>query len=82
MAGAVLAALAGLGGMPRATGADDAGVRIVGVLPAARTADFRRRLPALSRGEGLLTTEPAGYRPVPDGERRAGQPSQGRANRS
>lgn len=42
----------------------EAGVaRLRGTLPAAATAVFRRRLPALGQGEAVFTAEPGGYRP-------------------
>lgn len=62
-AGAALIALAKLEAtcVPPVT---DAGVaRLSGSLPAAATAEFRRRLPALGQGEAVFTVEPGGYRP-------------------
>ena len=36
---------------------------LTGEIPAAHVHELRRQLPALTRGEGLLETEFAGYRP-------------------
>ncbi|WP_414942813.1 GTP-binding protein [Amycolatopsis sp. cmx-11-51] len=37
---------------------------LTGTLPTRQIIHFERQLPGLSRGEGLLTTEPGGHRPV------------------
>ncbi|EME64510.1 elongation factor G [Amycolatopsis decaplanina] len=36
---------------------------LTGVLPAGQVTRFEQQLPGLTRGEGLMTTEPAGHRP-------------------
>ncbi|MFE6614589.1 GTP-binding protein [Amycolatopsis sp. NPDC057786] len=36
---------------------------LTGVLPTGEVARFEQRLPGLTRGEGLMSTEPAGHRP-------------------
>ena len=56
----VLAALARLGGVPLATGPAE----VTGEIPAARVAGLQRRLPALTRGEGLLESAFDHYAPV------------------
>jgi ribosomal protection tetracycline resistance protein len=44
------------------TGADRAVVS--GELPAVRVADLQRQVPGLTRGEGVLESSFAGYRPA------------------
>ena len=36
---------------------------LTGEIPAARVHELQQQLPALTRGEGVLETEFAGYRP-------------------
>ncbi|WP_043627550.1 elongation factor G [Nonomuraea candida] len=58
--GAVLPVLAGLGGVPRARRAG----LVEGEIPAARVHALERRLPGLTRGEGMLESEFDRYEPV------------------
>ncbi|MGC5168455.1 GTP-binding protein [Luteimicrobium sp. DT211] len=65
---AVVAALAAGGGtlagrLPEGSGHDDA-VVVTGRVRAAAVSALERTLPALTRGEGVLVTEPAGFEPV------------------
>ncbi|WP_410596595.1 GTP-binding protein [Amycolatopsis sp. lyj-23] len=62
-AGAALIALAKLDAVCEPPVADGDVARIAGSLPAAATAEFRRRLPALGQGEAVFTADPGGYRP-------------------
>ena len=62
--GDVLPALAQLGGVPGTPAIHDASCVLDGGIPAARVHDLRRRLPALTRGEGMLETEFDRYEPV------------------
>jgi ribosomal protection tetracycline resistance protein len=61
---AVLAVLGRLGG--RVTGQFSANglSRVGAVLPVARVRTLQHQLPALSMGEGILESRPAGYQPV------------------
>jgi ribosomal protection tetracycline resistance protein len=68
---AVLPLLARLGAIPLATGAHG----IDGEIPAARVHELQRRLPALTRGEGVLDSAFDHYAPVrgaPPARRRIG----------
>lgn len=60
---ATLSRLVELGGA--VTGSVPRGDRaeLTGTLPAEQVTRFEQQLPGLTRGEGLLTTEPAGHRP-------------------
>jgi ribosomal protection tetracycline resistance protein len=62
--GAVLAALARLGGTAQAPSLQGELATIETLLPAARVQDLRRRLPALTAGEGVLESEFGGYHRV------------------
>ena len=62
--GALLAALARLGGAAPTPSVRDELATVETVLPAARARDLRRQLPALTGGEGVLETEFEGYEPV------------------
>jgi ribosomal protection tetracycline resistance protein len=62
--GAVLPALARLGGTFEAPTMDGEHSRIESVLSAARLNDLQRELPGLTSGEGVLESDFAGYRPV------------------
>ncbi|WP_086851149.1 GTP-binding protein [Amycolatopsis kentuckyensis] len=62
-AGAALIALAKLAAVCEPPVVEAEVARLSGTLPAAATADFRRRLPALGQGEAVFTAEPGGYRP-------------------
>jgi ribosomal protection tetracycline resistance protein len=62
--GPVLPVVAQLGGVPGAPALRGATCTIQGEIPAARVHDLRRRLPSLTRGEGLLESAFDGYRPV------------------
>ncbi|MBE8517587.1 GTP-binding protein [Amycolatopsis sp. H6(2020)] len=62
-AGAALVALAKLEAVCEAPVVDAEVARLSGTLPAAATAGFRRRLPALGQGEAVFSAEPGGYRP-------------------
>jgi ribosomal protection tetracycline resistance protein len=61
---AVLARLAEIGGVPRETTVAAGVARLHGTAPAGRVHERRRQLSALTRGEGVLLSRPAGYRPV------------------
>jgi ribosomal protection tetracycline resistance protein len=62
--GPVLPVVAQLGGVPGAPALRGATCTIEGEIPAARVHDLRRRLPSLTRGEGLLESAFDGYQPV------------------
>ena len=62
--GPVLGALAGLGASVETQVPRGEDVAVAAVLPAADVPGLQRRLPGLTRGEGVLETEFAGYRPV------------------
>ena len=62
--GAVLPALARLGAAAQAPSRSGQLTTLEAVLPAARVQDLRRRLPALTRGEGVLECDFGGYEPV------------------
>jgi ribosomal protection tetracycline resistance protein len=62
--GAVLPALARLGAAVETPAPQGNLSQITAVLPAARADDLQRRLPALTGGEGVLDTSPAGHQPV------------------
>jgi ribosomal protection tetracycline resistance protein len=61
---ALLALLARLDAVPDAPAADGAECAIEGEIPAAAVDELRRRLPALTRGEGLLESAFHAWRPV------------------
>jgi ribosomal protection tetracycline resistance protein len=65
VAGSVLPALTRLGAVPHSTTPAGASQVIEGEVPAARVRDLERRLPSLSRGEGVLESRFDHYRPVP-----------------
>jgi ribosomal protection tetracycline resistance protein len=62
--GSVLPVVAQLGGVPAAPAVRGATCTIDGEIPAARVHELRRRLPSLTRGEGLLESAFDGYQPV------------------
>jgi ribosomal protection tetracycline resistance protein len=62
--GAVLAAVARLGGVVEAPSLRGDLSMIETVLPAARAQDLQRQLSGLSGGEGVVETSFGGYRPV------------------
>ncbi|WP_338932363.1 tetracycline resistance ribosomal protection protein Otr(A) [Streptomyces netropsis] len=62
---AATAALAALGAEIRDTSGGTDSWLVTGVIPAARAADFERRLPALARGEATWWATPAADRPHP-----------------
>jgi ribosomal protection tetracycline resistance protein len=62
--GPLLPLLGELGGVPGAPVVRGPLCTIDGRLPAARVHDLRRRLPGLTRGEGVVETEFDGYEPV------------------
>jgi ribosomal protection tetracycline resistance protein len=62
--GAVLPALAALQAVPGAPAARGSSYTLEGTVPAARTSELQQRLPALTRGEGLLESAFDRYRPV------------------
>jgi ribosomal protection tetracycline resistance protein len=62
--GAVVPALARLGGTAETPSLEGKLAAIESVLPAARANDLQRQLPGLTGGEGVLETTFAGYRPV------------------
>ncbi|MFE7133197.1 GTP-binding protein [Streptomyces sp. NPDC057638] len=61
---ALLPVLGGLGATAVTPVRSGAALALEGEVPAARVHLFQRRLPSLTRGEGLLETEFARYRPV------------------
>jgi ribosomal protection tetracycline resistance protein len=73
--GAVLPVLGSLGATPAPPVLRGPVAHIAGEIPAARVHELRRRLPSLTRGEGVLESAFARYRPVrgpaPTRERRA-----------
>ncbi|HEX6447306.1 MAG TPA: translation factor GTPase family protein [Streptosporangiales bacterium] len=62
--GPVLPVLARLGAVPHAPELTDAGCVLEGDVPAARVHELQQRLPALTRGEGVLESAFDHYRPV------------------
>jgi ribosomal protection tetracycline resistance protein len=62
--GAVLAAVARLGGTAEAPVPHADLVALRALLPAARAQDLQRQLPGLTSGEGVAETSFGGYRPV------------------
>jgi ribosomal protection tetracycline resistance protein len=62
--GAVLPALGRLGAVPRPPALHGATARLDGEVPAARVHELRRRLPGLTRGEGVLDSAFERYQPV------------------
>jgi len=62
--GPVLAALARLQGVPDGPVTRGRVCTVEGQIPASQVHALQRQLPALSRGEGVLETTFAGYRPV------------------
>ncbi len=65
-AGSVTATLSRLverGGTVTGSAARGDRAELTGVLPAGEVTEFEQQLPGLTRGEGLMTTEPAGHRP-------------------
>ncbi|HST25150.1 MAG TPA: translation factor GTPase family protein [Gaiellaceae bacterium] len=62
--GAVLAALGRLGGVAQAPRLTGESAVVETVLAATEVQELQRQLPGLTGGEGVLESEPAGYRPV------------------
>ncbi len=62
--GTALPVLTRLGAVPHRTTPAGASQVIEGVVPAARVHDLERRVPSLSRGEGVLESRFDHYRPV------------------
>jgi ribosomal protection tetracycline resistance protein len=62
--GPVLPVVAALGGVPAAPAVRGSTCAIDGEIPAVRVHELRRRLPSLTRGEGLLESAFDGYQPV------------------
>jgi ribosomal protection tetracycline resistance protein len=62
--GATLRALAQVRGVPLGTEPQGSSFLLRGDIPAARVHDLRRLLPTLTRGEGVLVSAFAHYRPV------------------
>ncbi|RSM63026.1 GTP-binding protein [Amycolatopsis sp. WAC 01376] len=60
---ATLSRLVERGGTVTGSAARGDRAELTGVLPAGEVAKFEQQLPGLTRGEGLITTEPAGHRP-------------------
>ncbi|WP_020673402.1 elongation factor G [Amycolatopsis nigrescens] len=61
---AVLAKLAELGATPAETRVLSDVCYLEGAIPVRQVAEFERRLPALTRGEGVFLSRPSGYRAV------------------
>jgi ribosomal protection tetracycline resistance protein len=64
--GALLPVLAKLGGIPESPVIRGSSCLLEGEIPAARVHELRRRLPALTSGEGMLESAFHGYHPVRD----------------
>ncbi|GAA3352085.1 TetM/TetW/TetO/TetS family tetracycline resistance ribosomal protection protein [Amorphoplanes nipponensis] len=64
--GAVLPVLGALRGVPLHTAPDGPVCLVEGELPAARVHELRQRLPALTRGEGVLDAAFDHYAPAPE----------------
>ena len=62
--GVLLGLLARLGGVPLATDHQGEAVVLTGEVPAVTVHELRQRLPAMTRGEGVLTTTAGHHRPV------------------
>jgi ribosomal protection tetracycline resistance protein len=62
--GSALPALARLGAVPRAPAMQGSSYLLEGEIPAARVRELQQRLPALTRGEGVLDCVFDRYRPV------------------
>jgi ribosomal protection tetracycline resistance protein len=62
--GAVLPAVARLGGALEPPSARGALATVVATMPAARSHDLQRQLPGLTGGEGVLESDFAGYQPA------------------
>jgi ribosomal protection tetracycline resistance protein len=62
--GPLLSALAQLGAVPQAPVIRGSSCTLEGEIPAARVHELRYQLPALTRGEGMLESSFARYRPV------------------
>jgi ribosomal protection tetracycline resistance protein len=62
--GATAAALAGLRGVPLSTSRRGASAVVEGEIPAARVHELTRRLPSLTRGEGVVESAFDRYEPV------------------
>jgi ribosomal protection tetracycline resistance protein len=62
--GSLVPMLARLGGVPEAPTADGSSWTVRGDIPAARVNELRRRLPGLTRGEGVLEVAFDRYEPV------------------
>ena len=62
--GAVMAAARRLDATLEQPGAKDANATLEGELPAVRLSALQRQLPGLTRGEGVLESSFAGYRPA------------------
>jgi ribosomal protection tetracycline resistance protein len=62
--GPVLGAVGRFGGVPERQEARGDAYIVVGLLPAARQRELEQALPGLTRGEGVVETTFAGYRPV------------------
>jgi ribosomal protection tetracycline resistance protein len=81
---ALLALLTRLGAVPDPPATDGEACTITGEIPAAAIDALRRRLPALTRGEGLLESAFHRYRPVPGAppQRRRTGPEPGEVRRA
>ena len=75
--GAVLGALARLGGTVHASAPRGDLSVVEATLPTARLNDLQRQLPALTGGEGVVETAPAGHEPVRGGPTSRPQVSRG-----
>jgi ribosomal protection tetracycline resistance protein len=62
--GPVLGALGRFGALPEKQSVDRDAFLVSGLIPAARQRGIEQALPGLTRGEGVLETTFAGYRPV------------------
>jgi ribosomal protection tetracycline resistance protein len=62
--GAVLSAIGRLGGHAELPALDTRSATLETVLPAARADELRRRLAALTHGEGVVETDFSGHEPV------------------
>jgi ribosomal protection tetracycline resistance protein len=62
--GPLLPVLGQLGAVPQPPAVDGSSCTLEGEIPAARVHELRQQLPALTRGEGMLESDFAGYQPV------------------
>jgi ribosomal protection tetracycline resistance protein len=74
--GAVMSAVTRLGGVAETLSMPAALSTVTALLPTTRADDLKRQLPGLTRGEGVLDSTFAGYRPVSGDQPRRRRPAQ------